>query len=132
MPIQNCNGFQQPIDFRDESDALYDLLKPLSDADFERKSQFKDWSIHDVISHLHAWNYAADLSLSDPEKFTTLRDGWIADMGADPLTRLEAAVYHRHAGRWRARPCTGEPQSGRLRPDCVRRDRFDSITAWPL
>jgi uncharacterized protein (TIGR03084 family) len=85
--------FQQPIDFRDESDALYDLLKPLSDADFERKSQFKDWSIHDVISHLHAWNYAADLSLADPDKFAALRDGLIEDMGAGRSIREAEARW---------------------------------------
>ena len=33
--------FQQPYDFRDESEALYQLLAPLDDGDFERKTQFK-------------------------------------------------------------------------------------------
>ncbi len=58
---------QQALDFQAESDALYALLKPLKDADFERKTQFNNWSINDVLQHLHYFNYAADLSLSDEE-----------------------------------------------------------------
>jgi len=72
--------FQQPIDFRDESEALYELLAPLGDADFERKSQFKDWTIHDVVSHLHAWNFAADLALNDPDKFVEFRTHLFEEM----------------------------------------------------
>lgn len=56
---------QQALDFQAESDALYDLLKPLEDADFDRKTLFKDWSLNDVLQHLHFFNYAADLSLKD-------------------------------------------------------------------
>ncbi len=61
--------FQQPYDFRDESDALHALLEPLPDADFGRRTQFKDWSIHDVVAHLHIWNWAADLALRDGDAF---------------------------------------------------------------
>ena len=55
--------FQQPLDFRDESEALYGVLAGLSAGDFRRTTQFKGWTIHDVVSHLHAWYWAADLSL---------------------------------------------------------------------
>ncbi len=61
--------FQQPYDFRDESDALHALLEPLSDADLQRKTQFKGWSIHDVLAHLHLFNWAADLALRDGDAF---------------------------------------------------------------
>lgn len=61
--------FQQVIDFRDESDALYRLLEPLEEADFDRKTQFKGWSINDVLGHLHIWNWAADKSLNDEAAF---------------------------------------------------------------
>ncbi len=63
--------FRQPADFRDESEALYRRLAALPDAEFTRPTQFKSWSIHDVVSHLHAWNRAADLSLRDPPAFAT-------------------------------------------------------------
>ena len=44
--------FQQPLDFRDESEALYKLLESLGDADFDRKTQFKDWTVNAIISRL--------------------------------------------------------------------------------
>ncbi len=67
---------QQALDFQAESDALYDLLKPLKDADFERKTLFKDWTVNDVLQHLHYFNYAADLSLRDEQGILNL----IADL----------------------------------------------------
>jgi uncharacterized protein (TIGR03084 family) len=73
--------FQQPIDFRDESEALYRLLEPLPDEDFGRKTQFKGWTINDVVSHLHAWNRAADLSLTDGEAFARLLEHLLAELG---------------------------------------------------
>ena len=60
---------QQAMDFRDESEALYRLLEPLSDVDFDRKTLFKSWTINHVIGHLHLWNWAADLSLRDEASF---------------------------------------------------------------
>ncbi|MCH8844487.1 MAG: maleylpyruvate isomerase family mycothiol-dependent enzyme [SAR324 cluster bacterium] len=60
---------QQAIDFRDESEALFALLDPLSDTDWSRKTQFKNWTINDVVAHLHIWNHAADLSLRDNNAF---------------------------------------------------------------
>ena len=60
---------QQAIDFRDESEALYELLQPLKDEDFERVTQFKKWTINDVLTHLHMWNWAADLTLKDSAAF---------------------------------------------------------------
>jgi len=63
---------QQAIDFREECDALYEILQPLSDADWERKGQFKDWTINEIMQHLHYWNYGADLSLNDEAAFAQL------------------------------------------------------------
>lgn len=61
--------FQQPVDFKQESDALYSLLKDKTDAELATITQFKDWSIENVIGHLHAWNNAADMSLRDDDDF---------------------------------------------------------------
>ncbi|MES2782461.1 MAG: maleylpyruvate isomerase N-terminal domain-containing protein, partial [Pseudomonadota bacterium] len=60
---------QQATDFLDESMALAALLEPLSEADFDRPTQFKGWTINNVIRHLHVWNIAVDLSLQDEEAF---------------------------------------------------------------
>ena len=60
---------QQAIDFRDESEALYKQLEPLSDKDFKRPTLFKEWTVNQVLEHLHMWNWAADQSLNDPDAF---------------------------------------------------------------
>ncbi len=63
------SDFTQPRDFREESDALAALLEPLSDADFERETQFAGYRVHDVVAHLHIWNWAADTALRDADAF---------------------------------------------------------------
>ena len=63
---------QQAHDFKAECDALADLLQDLPEADWDRATQFKGWTINDVIVHLHFWNRAADLSLTDPDTFADL------------------------------------------------------------
>jgi uncharacterized protein (TIGR03084 family) len=68
-PTGGSRLFQQVTDFLEESEALYSLLEPLADADFARVTQFKGYTIGDVIGHLHHWNHAADLSLLAPEAF---------------------------------------------------------------
>lgn len=60
---------QQARDFREESDALFDLLAPLNEQDWERKTQFKSWTINDVVAHLHFGDYAANLALQDSTAF---------------------------------------------------------------
>jgi uncharacterized protein (TIGR03084 family) len=60
---------EQATDFRDEADALFALIDPLDERDWSRKTRFKDWTINDVIAHLHFADYVADLSLSDGAAF---------------------------------------------------------------
>jgi len=60
---------QQATDFLDESEALFQLLDPLPEEALDAKTQFKGWTINDVVGHLHIWNRAADLSLRDAAGF---------------------------------------------------------------
>ena len=61
--------FPQAVDFRDESEALYQLMRPLDAAAFGTVTQFKQWTFDDILGHLHLWNHAADLSLTDENAF---------------------------------------------------------------
>jgi uncharacterized protein (TIGR03084 family) len=61
---------QQAYDFRDESEALYELLKPLAEGDYTTSTLFKGWTINNVLQHLHHFNVMTDLSLTDPETFS--------------------------------------------------------------
>ncbi len=63
---------QQAIDFLDESETLSTLLETISDHDWQTQTAFKNWTVNDVLVHLHFWNMAADLSLNDSDAFAAL------------------------------------------------------------
>jgi uncharacterized protein (TIGR03084 family) len=60
---------EQISEFREECMALYGVLRPCRDEDFQRITQFKQWTINDIIRHLSVWNHAAGLTLQDREAF---------------------------------------------------------------
>ena len=60
---------QEAIDFRDESTALFDLLEPLTEQDFDAPTLFKQWTLNDILAHLHFFNVLADHSLRDQPQF---------------------------------------------------------------
>lgn len=60
---------QQAWDFRDESEALYRLLSPLPDSEYREATQFKGWTLDDVLRHLHVWNRAAETALTNEAAF---------------------------------------------------------------
>ncbi len=56
---------KQAFDFKNECNYLYEILSELSSSDFDSKTLFKDWSFNTILRHLHVWNYAANLSLTN-------------------------------------------------------------------
>lgn len=60
---------QQARDFQDESEALHELIQDIAPEQLSQPTQFKGWTINDVIGHLHIWNRAALLSLTDEPAF---------------------------------------------------------------
>jgi uncharacterized protein (TIGR03084 family) len=76
---------QQALDFCDESAALADLVATLAEADFERETLFKHWTINSILRHLHVWNMGALYSVQDtlddaddhtfPEFLRAMHDG---------------------------------------------------------
>ena len=81
---------QQAADFRDESDAVFSLLDALDDDAWETPTQFKAWTINDVLAHLHFGNYAADLSFRDRSAF---RD-FVAYFASGSKTQGHLAFTH--------------------------------------
>lgn len=59
----------EALDFKAESDGLFELMKDLDDADFATPTQFKGWTLTNVLEHLHMWNWAAHESHADEENF---------------------------------------------------------------
>lgn len=82
-------GFSQPADFRDESDALSGLLSALGDDDFNRRTRFKQWTIAEIITHLHVWNWAAEQALADEEALVRLVADFIAQRDTTSLREFE-------------------------------------------
>jgi uncharacterized protein (TIGR03084 family) len=56
-------------DFADESRALADCLDGADEETLGRLTLFKNWTIEDVIAHLHMWNIAAGLTLDGRDAF---------------------------------------------------------------
>ena len=57
---------QQAHDFLKESKLLYELLLGRNESDLELITQFKNWSIQDVIGHLYLFNVAAIKTVDGP------------------------------------------------------------------
>lgn len=62
------DSYSQPREFLAESESLHSLLSPRPESDLALVTQFKDWTIEDVIAHLHLFNLAAAMSLRDPDR----------------------------------------------------------------
>lgn len=77
---------QAALDFKKECDAIAAVLSPLSEHDFARPTLFKGWTISDIVGHLHLWNIAAHLTLSDPKEF--------AEFGAMAMAGLQMGQGH--------------------------------------
>ena len=86
---------QQAQDFLEESRALYAPLKELTDQDFDRVTLFKDWTINDVLRHLHYWNWMAELQLSDEARL----EDELAAVGRESMRTREQAHVSGAGGR---------------------------------
>lgn len=63
---------EEAQDFLQESIALHDLVASIAEADYALPTQFKQWSVNDVLQHLHFFNLAAVYSLTEPARFDEL------------------------------------------------------------
>ena len=66
---------EQAFAFLDECLRVYNALKTKTDADFERNTFFKDWTINKILKHLHAGNQAVLASLQGDEAFEAFIKG---------------------------------------------------------
>ncbi len=63
---------QQAIDLRAEGAALNELLETLKDDDWARITPFKNYSVYDVVAHLHTTDLAATVALKKPDEFRVM------------------------------------------------------------
>ena len=80
----------QIVEFKAEADELRRLLLTIADADWTSATQFKQWTVNDIVLHLHDGDLNAEASVDGPEHFAAVRAERQAllDRG---LTRVQAA-----------------------------------------
>ena len=90
---------QQAQDFLDESEALCALLSPLDDSAFETPTQFKGWTINNILRHLHVWNIAADFSMNNETAFDDFIGQMATGIRGGNLPTFEANYLDNLSGR---------------------------------
>ncbi|CAI8430504.1 MAG: Uncharacterised protein [Rhodobiaceae bacterium UBA7378] len=86
-------------DFKAESDVLYAVMQDLNDADFAEPTQFKGWTLNDVLEHLHMWNWAANESYVDEDNFVTFVERVMTETKGGSLKPFERKWIDGLAGR---------------------------------
>jgi uncharacterized protein (TIGR03084 family) len=82
------NVLPQAADFRAEVDTLHALLATLPDEAWERATLFKNWTVNDIVQHLHEGDLLAASSVAGEDAFALMRAETqvLRDSG---LTRVE-------------------------------------------
>ena len=89
----------EALDFKAESDGLYALMKDLDDAAFAEPTQFKGWTLTNVLEHLHMWNWAAHESHADEAHFSEWLDTALPVVMKNGMRAYEAEWNDGVAGR---------------------------------
>lgn len=82
---------QQVEDFRAEAAALAELLADVPEDRLFQPTQFKGWTVDDVLGHLHMFDFAADRALTDPQGFEVFLNGLMAEFAKG--TSIRDAQY---------------------------------------
>jgi uncharacterized protein (TIGR03084 family) len=64
---------QQALDLLEEGTELKSLLDTFTPEDWTRATPFKNWTINNVVQHLHGADKAAMLSMTDEEAFMVIK-----------------------------------------------------------
>jgi uncharacterized protein (TIGR03084 family) len=112
----------QATDFRTEADELDRLLTTLADADWDRATLFKQWTINDIVQHLHDGDLMAAASVSGPEHFARFR--------AERQALLDRGVNRLQATRHRFLDLTGARLRERWHVQAV--DLCNQLSTLPL
>ena len=64
---------REAVDFRAEAEELNCLLLTLAEADWDRPTLFKSWTVNAVVQHLHASDLVALASVAGPAAFAKMR-----------------------------------------------------------
>lgn len=82
-------SLKEAADFLEESRTLAALLEGESEDTFSKPTQFKGWTINDVLVHLHFWNKAVDLAATDEAAFKAMLEPLMAALTKGGLRSYE-------------------------------------------
>lgn len=80
---------QQAADFFEETGLFFQLIEGLDESMFEQETLFKNWTINDILVHLHFWNKNADSSLNEPGKFDEMMEDFFSAIQKGQLRSYE-------------------------------------------
>ena len=104
-------SLQQIVDLKAEDDEFDRLPAGLREKDWSRDTQFKGWTINDIVQHLHMGDLMGLTSTTDPAGFAARLAG-VQAARAKALSRVEET-----------RQRLGNPSGASLRGVGVRRSR---------
>jgi uncharacterized protein (TIGR03084 family) len=111
----------QAADFRAEADELRALLVTLKAPDWDRPTLFKQWTINDVVQHLHDGDLMAAASAAGPEQFLAFR--------AERQVLIDSGMSRVQAARRRLGDLTGPRLLDRWHIEMA--DLCDKLSAMP-
>src|ERR1700722_16144767 len=111
----------QAVAFKAGADERHPLLATLDETDWQRATLFKDWTVNDIVQHLHESDLMAAASVAGPEPFARLRSE-IQSLRDGGMSRLQAT-------RHRLGLLTGKQLLERWRAQVT--DLSDSVSALP-
>ena len=83
----------EAADFAGECDATYALMASRADSVYAQETQFKGWTINDVLQHLYMGDMRAHMTLTDPEAYARIkaeRQSVVASTTAEKLANQRA------------------------------------------
>lgn len=99
---------QQADDFLSESQTLFTLASTMDEAQLAGATLFKNWTVNEILRHLHVWNTMAFWQIDNETKLADTLTALMTAMGAGKTLRdFEAAFTDGLAGgalvaAWRA------------------------------
>ena len=83
---------QQASDFLEESKSLFNLLEGSDESEFKKKTLFKQWTINDILVHLHFWNMNVDSSVNKPDQFDKVMEQFFSAIQTGKLRPYENSI----------------------------------------
>lgn len=90
---------KQAEDFRTISEQVDLLIADLPLEELSRETAFKGWTVEEIVRHIHVWNLAAHISLTDPQRFDEFWNRAVTRIRAGQIREFEAEYVDGRGGQ---------------------------------